>query len=158
MLRVYVCFRPIADINTEVHFGRMSLWVILTLLFGPFALFVAWVLIAQMRGEFSKPQPIRAEPDFFQRHATLMIFVLAVGWSYFKAGVSGVIAAAIVVLLLTLLAAVIVTVLQGRKHRLRREDGSRQGDGTDREPLRPFVQRFAKNFRTAIPELMSYVS
>ena len=129
----------------------MSLWVILTLLFGPFALFVAWVLIAQMRGDFSRPRPTRTEPDFFQRHATLMIIVLAVGWSYFKAGVSGVIAAAIVVLLLTLLAAVIVTVLEGRRHRSRREDGSCHGGGTDSEPLGPFVQRFAKKLPNRHP-------
>ena len=135
----------------------MSPWFIFALLLGPFLLFTAWIVAAQLRGRFAKPERTRTEPDFLQRHATLLIFTLVAGLSFLKAGIIGLIAAAIVVLILSLVAALIVTALEGRKLRSNSELATSDENRGD-EALEPFLLRFWRNLRSAIPELMSYVS
>jgi hypothetical protein len=136
----------------------VSPWFILLWVLGPFVVFTAWLVIAQLRGRFGEPeqQQQRTKPDFLQRHATLLAIGLVLLAGASIGGVRGLLVSAVLLLVLGLLTAVILTFVEGRRYRSQVRVIQTSGEQLANLQLDPLPRRFIRNLRSAITEWPRY--
>ena len=127
----------------------MDPWAIFLLVLGPFAVFAVWAVTAQVLGRFDKPEPVRTEPGFVQRHETAIVYVFAAVVSFVIAGPWGIIAAVTLFVLLAFIGALMQTLMEGSESKSRKRKEDTGDTSTLPTPSLPFHRRFAHNLRKA---------